>query len=141
MNAIPEERMNRKQKILVVDDEKSILNMVSQMLERLGYEVTPCDDGNKAFQRFQGDPHAFDLIFTDMAMPGMSGEMLVNRVKQLRPEIPVILDSCDGRGGLDDTNGRDGSTHGAQPDMILVKPAGRDELINGIRFLLDKERP
>ncbi len=151
MNAMPKERMNRGERILVVDDEKSILNMVSQVLGRYGYEITAEDDSTRALQRFQDDPRAFDLIITDLTMPGLDGEMLVDRAKQIRPDIPMIL--CTGygekivdssgpevKGGSNGTLGRDAS-HGpkAKADKVLIKPARNGEMLNSIRCLLDNE--
>lgn len=64
------------------------------MLERLGYQVQAETDPGRAMELFASDPDQFDLVITDMAMPGMSGDQLVKRVVQIRPGMKTIL--CTG---------------------------------------------
>jgi len=77
-----------------VDDEQPILDMEKQILVRLGYTVKPENDPNDALDVFQKQPDNFDLVITDMSMPGMSGKELSSKLFQIRPDIPVIL--CTG---------------------------------------------
>ncbi len=80
--------------ILLIDDEKGIVKMVQQMLERLGYQVTSHTRSPEALRVFQANPNKFDLIISDMAMPQITGLELANEIKILRPDIPVII--CTG---------------------------------------------
>ncbi len=64
------------------------------MLERLGYEVATSSSGTKALELFRADPDRFDLVFTDMTMPGMTGDRLAKEIKKIRGGIPIIL--CSG---------------------------------------------
>ena len=82
------------EKILLVDDEKAILNMEKQMLERLGYNVTSHVKSLEALKAFQNNPDKFDLVITDMAMPDMPGDRLSAELIKIRPGIPVLL--CTG---------------------------------------------
>ncbi|MCB1219876.1 MAG: PAS domain S-box protein [Planctomycetales bacterium] len=81
-------------RVLLVDDEAMIIEIVSEMLTVLGYEVTSCQGGPQAWRCFSADPDAFDLVLTDQTMPQMTGEELSRRILELRPGIPVVM--CTG---------------------------------------------
>ena len=81
------------ERILLVDDEKSILSMAKQMLEGLGYEVMSESSSNKALDTFKENPASFDLVITDLAMPNMSGTELCVEILKLRSDMPIILSS------------------------------------------------
>ncbi len=78
-------------RILFIDDDKTLAHMGQQMLEVLGYTVTAMTDSIKALSFFKEQPDAFDLVITDYTMPGMTGTELVECLRQLRPDIPVVL--------------------------------------------------
>ena len=80
--------------ILVVDDSEAIVQMEQRMLETLGYSITPCTSPKKALAMFQARPDDFDLLLTDMTMPGMTGAQLISEIFTIRPKMPVIL--CTG---------------------------------------------
>src|SRR3989339_1594511 len=80
--------------ILLVDDERAIITMEQQMLERLGYRVTARTGSIEALEAFRAGPDRFDLIITDMAMPNLSGDKLAVELIRIRPDIPILL--CTG---------------------------------------------
>jgi CheY-like chemotaxis protein len=80
--------------ILFVDDEEMIANLNKRVLKHMGYEVTAYTDSIKALDDFRLRSHDFDLVITDMTMPGMTGEELAMAVMKERQDIPVIL--CSG---------------------------------------------
>jgi CheY-like chemotaxis protein len=82
------------ERILIVDDEKSIAKMGCRILESLGYDPTPICSSEKALTLFKSDPGKFDLVITDMTMPRMTGDILAQELMAVRPDIPVIL--CTG---------------------------------------------
>ena len=82
------------ERILFVDDEVPIAKMGKQMLERLGYTVTPMTSSVEALERFKACPDAYDLVITDMTMPILTGDRLGAELLKIRPDIPVIL--CTG---------------------------------------------
>lgn len=82
------------ERILLVDDEKAIIRMETMMLERLGYQVVSRTNGIEALEAFRANPHKFDMVITDMAMPNMSGDKLASELVKIRPDIPVLL--CTG---------------------------------------------
>jgi two-component system cell cycle sensor histidine kinase/response regulator CckA len=86
---------SRGERILVVDDEPTLVRLVSRMLSRVGYQVVGHDDANAALAAFRASPHAFDAVVTDLSMPAMSGFELVTALRALRPDVPVLMTSGD----------------------------------------------
>ncbi|CCK79628.1 two component system sensor histidine kinase, hybrid, associated with CheB and CheR [Desulfobacula toluolica Tol2] len=82
------------EKILLVDDEKDIVTMEKQMLERLGYQVVSRTNSIEALEIFRADPDKFDMVITDMAMPNMPGDKLSAQLIKINPDIPILL--CTG---------------------------------------------
>jgi len=80
--------------ILIVDDEKILVEMSSTMLQRMGYTVTARTNSIEALSTFTNQPDAYDLVITDQTMPGMTGIDLARRMLQIRPKLPIIL--CTG---------------------------------------------
>ena len=82
------------ERIMVVDDEEAIRDLLCAILSSAGYEAKVYTNGREAWEAFQQQPDDWNLIITDQTMPYMTGEELAVRVMELRPEIPVIL--CTG---------------------------------------------
>ena len=80
--------------ILYVDDEKPILEMIRQSLEKMGHGVLTLDDPGQAIDLFKADPYRFDLVITDRSMPEMNGDRLARKLLETRPDIPIIM--CTG---------------------------------------------
>ena len=79
--------------ILVVDDEEYILNADKAMLNELGYEVLLANGGKEALRVFDENKERINLLILDLIMPDLSGEIVYDRIKSLRPDIRVILSS------------------------------------------------
>jgi len=79
------------ERILVVDDELMVAEMIREMLVRLGYEAEVETDPTAARERVRRDPNMFDLIVTDEVMPRLSGSELATAVRGLNPELPIVL--------------------------------------------------
>jgi CheY-like chemotaxis protein len=90
----PEKLAAGNEHILLVDDEKPIVDVVQQMLERLGYQVTVRTSSIEALEAFRASMDKFDLVITDLTMPNMSGDKLAGELMNIRPDIPIIL--CTG---------------------------------------------
>jgi PAS domain S-box-containing protein len=89
--------------ILFIDDEVAIARLAGQQLLELGYRVTVFTDPHAAWKAFIAAPQDFDAVLSDQTMPGMTGTELFERMRSLRPDIPVVL--CSGRqavGSLDE---------------------------------------
>ena len=91
--AATERSRHGSERILLVDDEEVLVRLTESMLKELGYEVRGYTGGVEALETFKSSPHAFDLVITDQVMPGLTGTELARRIKEIRPEIPVILAS------------------------------------------------
>jgi DNA-binding NtrC family response regulator len=76
-------------RILVVDDESSLLMTLSANLELAGYEVLEAPDGATALALLEQKP--VDLVLSDIRMPGMNGVELFHRIRELHPDMPVVL--------------------------------------------------
>ena len=76
-------------RILVVDDQESMREMLSELLRMMGYDARAVDGGDQALQSLQDTET--DLVITDLNMPGMDGMELMKRIKGLYPRLPVII--------------------------------------------------
>lgn len=94
-NAAPASQMSRGegQSVLYVDDEESLVYLVTRVLERLGYRVIGYTDPCEALQAFQIDPEAYQVVITDLSMPTMSGIDFAREVLIARPNLPVVMTS------------------------------------------------
>jgi CheY-like chemotaxis protein len=81
-----------------VDDEEVLAELGKQLLEMLGYVVSTTTSPLEAIQAVQDQPGKFDLIITDLTMPGMDGAKLGAKIRKLQPHLPIIL--MTGNSGL-----------------------------------------
>jgi PAS domain S-box-containing protein len=79
--------------ILLIDDERMMIEVGGEMLEELGYKVLPAMSGRKAIQLFQKYQKQIDLVIMDMIMPGMGGGETFDRLREIKPDIKVLLSS------------------------------------------------
>ncbi len=77
--------------VLVVDDDPVLVDVCSQMLEHLGYQVFTASDGKEALEIFRTYAGVFDLVISDMNMPGMTGDELTRELLAIRSELPILL--------------------------------------------------
>ena len=82
------------ERVLIIDDEETLVNMHRRMLEGLGYEVVTRTSSIEALELFKARPDRFDLVITDMTMPNLTGSQLALKLAKIRPDIPIIL--CTG---------------------------------------------
>jgi nitrogen-specific signal transduction histidine kinase len=123
--------INGEERILLVDDEAQIIDIEQQILERLGYKVTPKTDSEEALEEFAAQPDRFDLVITDMTMPKMTGDQLARRMMDIKPQIPVIL--CT---GFNESISEEKAL-AMGIDKFVMKPIVKDELATTIRTVLD----
>jgi DNA-binding NtrC family response regulator len=86
------ERDSRR--ILVVDDEVSLLVVMEQYLRRLGHNVVACRSGQAAWEVFERDPASFRMVLADMTLPEMAGSELLSRMLNVNPGICILI--CSG---------------------------------------------
>ncbi|RJR48834.1 MAG: CHASE2 domain-containing protein [Desulfobacteraceae bacterium] len=119
------------ERILLVDDEKPLLDMGKQLLEELGYQVDTESSSTEALIKFKNYPDRYDLIITDLTMPGMTGEKLAAEMMRIREDIPVIL--CSGYS--ERMSAKKAVAMGVR--AYLLKPLNVRDLSNTIRVVLD----
>ncbi len=83
-----------EERILLVDDEPEIVNMMQEMLEHLGYRVTAFTDSLEALAHFEQHPFAFELIISDVTMPKVAGPELARRLQEVRKDAKILI--CTG---------------------------------------------
>jgi CheY-like chemotaxis protein len=118
--------------ILLVDDEKIILNVGMELLENLGYQVLVAGNGKEAIEVFEKNHENIDMIILDTIMPEMGGNQTYEKLKEINPGIKVLLSSGY---GIDDqavqilANDCDG---------FIQKPFNMEDLSKSTRAVLDK---
>jgi len=115
-------------KILVVDDDLSLLKTTSQLLESVGFEVVAVEDGFAALTRLGAE--SFNLVITDLRMPGMMGDELVKCIRKKWPGLPIIMIT-----GFPKEMEKSGMAED-DVDALVLKPYAFKGLENIIRRLL-----
>ncbi|OQX06993.1 MAG: hypothetical protein BWK76_25470 [Desulfobulbaceae bacterium A2] len=119
------------ERILVVDDEPAITDMVNQWLARLGYAVFTANNSREALAMVRENPSGFDLIVTDQTMPHMPGSQLAKEILAVRPDLPIIL--CTGYSStLSEEKAREIGIR-----RYAYKPLQGNELARLVRQVLD----
>ena len=121
------------EKVLLVDDESQIIQMETQRLEYLGYQVTSRTNPNDALELFEKDPDYFDLIITDMTMPKMTGGELSGKIREIKPDMPIII--CTGYSEKVNAD----TIKEMNIQGFIQKPILLGEISNLIRKVLDKK--
>jgi DNA-binding response OmpR family regulator len=80
-------------RILIVDDEPTLLNLQRRYLERQGYEVETSESAEEALTLFDTDPRRFDIVITDLTLPGANGAELLERMRAKNPTLPGLIAS------------------------------------------------
>jgi two-component system NtrC family response regulator len=119
-------------RILVVDDEPAQRELISGFLKKQGFDVSSAENGVKAVELFRQD--SIDLVLTDQKMPHMSGLDLLQAVRAINPEAPVILMTAFGS-----IEAAVSAIQGGANDY-LTKPLNLDELLYRIRQVTDRYR-
>ncbi len=120
------------EKILFIDDEKSIADLGKQVLTRLGYQVDAFESPVEALETFIEAPEYFDLVITDMTMPDMNGLELSKRIKRINPAIPIII--CTGNSALIDKD----AAKAIGISAYAMKPISKSEIAKILRDVLDE---
>ncbi|MGM0418561.1 MAG: protein kinase domain-containing protein [Thermodesulfobacteriota bacterium] len=128
---LPDQKKKGFEKILFVDDEETLVSVITDLLKDLGYKIEGFCNPAEALNNFNKDPHSFDLIISDMTMPVMTGDKLVSEIYKKRPDIPVII--CTGF--AESVTEKKIKKLGIKKTMI--KPFNITELNNEIREILD----
>jgi CheY-like chemotaxis protein len=119
---------------MYVDDEEALVFLMTRMLTRSGYRVTGFIDPAEALQTLRQAPQDFDVVVTDVAMPGMSGFHLARAMLELRPDLPIVMTS-----GYVRPTDREAARNLGVRDLIL-KPDTVEELTVALEKVF-KEAP
>jgi CheY-like chemotaxis protein len=118
--------------VMLVDDDRSLLELGEEVIARLGYEPIGYADPFEALQAFSSDPRRFDLVIVDDGLPDINGLDLIRRMRAYRADIPAILVSSDQRESLI-RQARDAGVFGP-----MFKPLRRGEVARGIAAALGR---
>jgi PAS domain S-box-containing protein len=114
--------------VLYLDDEEPLVLLVTRALERLGYRVSGFTEPQAALAALKADPTDFDVVVTDLNMPGGSGLHVAREIAQLRPDLPVILAS----GYITDELREEAPRAGVK--QLIYKPNTVDELCAAVQL-------
>jgi DNA-binding NtrC family response regulator len=116
--------------ILLVDDDTELLKALTKVLEKDGYCVVPMPDANSAVRYVNSTKQQFDLVITDVSMPGMSGTGLLSAFKTAFPKVPVIIMTAFADWGNYMEALREGACE------YLYKPVEKDQLLAAVKRAL-----
>jgi signal transduction histidine kinase/ActR/RegA family two-component response regulator len=123
-------------RILIAEDDEAVRNSTARALQRAGYDVVSAEDGMTALRHLRNRQSPFDLLLSDVVMPGMSGSALAKRARALQPGLAVLFMS----GYADDDGVRDGLATGII--SCIPKPFTAAELCAAVRrTILQRSAP
>lgn len=120
------------ERVLLVEDDEMVRPYARQQLESLGYHVTEASSGPEALELLEQE-NDFDLLFTDVIMPGMSGKQLVDQARAKNPSLKVLYTSGYTENAIVHQGRLDPGVH------LLAKPYRRIELANAVRRALESD--
>jgi CheY-like chemotaxis protein len=120
-----------EQSILLVDDDVTALILVKRILTEAGYRVVAAQSGFECLDLFRSSPHAYDLVILDMNMPLLTGEETFHRLREIWPDVPVVL--CAGFIQQESLTRLMASGLAG----LLRKPLAPDEIVDHVRATLE----
>lgn len=123
--------------IMVVDDERAVARTFEALLAQLGYQVTAFDNSLDALDAFRRGPERFDLVISNVSMPGLSGLELAEALLHIRPGLPVVLQTGYLPGSEPLTEGQ---PYPAEIKQIFTKPVGIHQYAVEIRRILNETK-
>ncbi len=131
-NTIHGERKDGSKKILIVDDEQDLLTVICDLLGHYGYLTKGFSDSEEALKEFRQNPYAYDLVITDLSMPGLGGDVLAEQIMAQRTDLPILL--CSGYNQkLSDEKAKQIGIN-----MVIQKPFEFEEMVRTVHELLSR---
>ncbi len=130
----PEDTWRGSGRILLADDEETVLAVGRRMLQKAGFEVEVARDGREALDIFRREPDCFDLVVLDLTMPQLSGEEVFREMRRIRPGVSVVVSS-----GYNEQEVRDRFA-GKGLRGFIQKPYRTSELVGVIRGVVEGAR-
>ncbi len=121
------------ERILLVDDERAVVDLLKHILTELGYRVAGATSGAEALDLFRRAPHDYDVLLVDLVMPDLSGVDVIREARTLRPDLAVI--PCSGSPSAGDEFGLEG----LDTAPLLLKPLTVSSLSEALRKALDPD--
>jgi CheY-like chemotaxis protein len=121
------------ERVLLIDDEADIVEIYQKRLKQLGYDVLTHTSSQQAMEAFRSQPDNFDVVITDMTMPKLTGDQLAVEIKQIKPNLPVIL--CTGFS--EKITPEKAAEIGV--NAFLMKPISLTDLAKAIRQVLEEK--
>ncbi len=131
----PDVEEGSRASILFADDEQAIRDLVKTYLEKYGYKITTCKNGEEAWKIFNSDPQQWDLVVTDQNMPKMTGMDLIDKIRRIRTDIPIILAT----GYSENISAHDFIS--LNISAMLHKPTPMNKLVEYIQKTLKEPKP
>lgn len=132
--------MNPSKSILVVEDDDVVRMLTTDVLEELGYRVIAAADPEQALQSLAAE-EPFDLMLTDIGLPGMSGPQLAEVARRLHPRLPILFASGYVQGSRLDLSGETGGESLEEPLGVIGKPFTLDQLRDKVSEMLGAGQP
>ncbi len=121
------------ERILFVDDEIMLIGLADLAFSQFGYHIKTFTDPLAALEEFRKNPKNYDLIITDMTMPGITGDKLVVEIHRIRPDIPIFICSGYAETAIREKNIIQGVS------KYIHKPLVMTEILAEVRQLFDKQ--
>jgi CheY-like chemotaxis protein len=121
-------------RILYLDDEEPLVFLMKRMLEHLGHRISAFTKSDEALAAFKATPHEFDLVLTDLSMPGMSGIEFAQSVLAVRPGTLVVIAT----GHIQNKDVEKARAAGVHE--VIQKPNTLDEMASMVNRLLAEAR-
>jgi DNA-binding NtrC family response regulator len=121
-----------RERVLLVDDEETVVDMGGEMLTGLGYQVVSRTSSRDALALLRMDPSRFDLVVTDQTMPGLTGIELAKEMLSIRADMPIIL--CTGFSNVVDAD----VARQAGIRAFAMKPLTKREIARTIKEVLGR---
>jgi two-component system, cell cycle sensor histidine kinase and response regulator CckA len=119
--------------VLFIDDEDMVLDVGSEMIKGLGYEVMTATGGKQGLEIYEQNRDKIDLVILDMIMPDFSGKDTFNALQHINPSVRVLLSSGYSLDGQANEIMQDGCK------AFIQKPFTMSELSNKIRSIMDEQ--
>lgn len=117
--------------ILLIDDEEIVINTSEMMLKRIGYSVLTAHNGSEGLQVFKKNKSKIDLVISDHDMPNMNGKEVMDKLREIDPQIKIMLSS----GGLTDVDEKDIMNQGF--NGFIKKPYNLNTLFEKTTEIID----
>ena len=125
--------MNKTFKLLIIDDNKEILDALCEFLSKKNYDIIPASNGLEGLKYLEKEKQGFDVVITDLIMPDISGVALISIIKKKYPDILVI--AITGWGEHPEALATE-----AEADHVMEKPFELSELEESIKKLLSSKK-